>query len=117
MSKSLSSAVQVWGKKFIKKRARKVAPVKNPNLCFAVAAAMISSGWFLLPQSLSYLPHAPIFGKFFRLIPYYGYVSEYGGYVLALGFSYVALYPLCRGIQLCYPEELEAYESEQELAF
>lgn len=103
-------------KKKVCKLARKVAPIKSPEWCFGMAGFMIGMSWVIFPMAFRRAYTLPIISDFVSQIPYFEYAARYGGYALAVYFTYLSLYPICRGVQLCYPDEFEAFEHETEMA-
>lgn len=102
-------------KKKVMKYARKAPPLKSPEWCFGIAGLIVGAGIAIFPMAFERMNHLPLLNEMVRGIPHWKYISSFGGYFCAFLFSWLAVPPICRGIQVCYPDEFEAFEHEREL--
>ena len=101
-------------KKFVRKHARRGAPIKSPEFAFGIAAFVIGCVWSVCPKVFRLANRVPLISGWAQSIPFWHYISLYGGYVLAVFLTWLCIIPICRGIELCFSDYFECYNLERD---
>jgi hypothetical protein len=104
-------------RRFIIYQGRKAAPTMTPVWAFFLAGWMLAICFIVIPYVPYWLDHNPLTRAVLAKQQWWPWVKillpiAVGAFPLLWATRFI-----CRGTQLCFPDELEAYESERELLF
>ena len=109
--------ITAFAKKMIIKRGRKAPPSKLPHWCFFISGVIFSFCVLIFPLVRLWIEGFPLTGPLVKNWVYWPYVRIVIPFLLGALPFITAVNFFCRGIQVCFPDELEAFQSEKELGY
>ncbi len=101
--------------KIIIKSGRKAPPTRKPEWAFFMAGWCFALTYFVWMVPV-WLTKLPVVGTFLLKEAWWTYARFIVPGIVAFFMLRTGFRLVCRGAQICFPEELEAYQSEKEMS-